>query len=74
MKTNRQIVRDLKAEGFDLTTITKGVVHVRCSQCQSLVICGVSTHERGCPNARHECEGCNELVPLNQRYCADCMN
>ncbi len=45
---------------------------VRCSQCQALVINGVPTHEHGCPNAVHECAGCNELIPMKQKYCQSC--
>ena len=46
---------------------------VKCSQCNALVINGVPTHEKGCPNAVHECAGCNNLIPMNQRYCSDCQ-
>lgn len=62
----------LMDRGFDLSRTTQGGYKVRCSQCEALVINGVATHEHGCPNAVHECKGCNELIPLKQRYCADC--
>lgn len=44
----------LKRHGFDLTRFdrTTGYHRVRCSQCEAMVINGVATHERGCPNAR----------------------
>jgi hypothetical protein len=60
------------ALGFDSSELAKGFVRVRCSQCESLVINGIATHEHGCPNATHECNGCNELIPMRQRYCQDC--
>lgn len=46
---------------------------VRCQSCQALVINGVPTHEHGCPDAMHECAGCNTFVPQRQRYCGDCQ-
>jgi hypothetical protein len=64
----------LRALGFDRAEhvpFTKQY-SVRCSQCDALAINGVPTHERGCPNAVHECHGCNTLIPMNQRYCEDC--
>ena len=45
---------------------------IRCSSCAALVINGTPCHERGCPAATHECNGCNERIPVNQRYCQDC--
>ena len=45
---------------------------VRCSQCEALVICGIPTHETGCPNATRECRGCNNLIPIRETYCKDC--
>ena len=45
---------------------------VRCSQCEALVVNGVACHETGCPNDRHECAGCNAIVPRGAKYCADC--
>lgn len=45
---------------------------IRCSQCASLVVNGIPLHERGCPNDTHECNGCNERIPANQRYCNSC--
>lgn len=45
---------------------------VKCSCCEATVINGVPVHERGCRNEMHECKGCNELIPMNQRYCEEC--
>lgn len=64
----------LRALGFDQSAhvpFTKRY-RVKCSQCEALAINGVPTHEQGCPNAVHECQGCNELISMRQRYCADC--
>lgn len=45
----------------------------RCSQCEVLVINNTPCHETGCPNARHECRGCDALIPVRQKYCEDCQ-
>lgn len=61
--------------GFDRSANTFGrenLLSVACSQCESMVINGVPTHERGCPNTKHECAGCEALVPRGQKYCEDC--
>ena len=65
----------LRALGFDLTTYNRrtGYYSPRCSQCEACVINGVACHETGCPNATHECQGCNEVIPQSARYCADCQ-
>ena len=66
----------LHALGFDASANTFGrprMFSVACSQCQALVINGTPTHEHGCPNAMHECNGCYELVPIGVRYCTDCQ-
>ena len=69
----------LASRGFDRSAISHEespgdfIVNVGCSCCEALVINGTPTHERGCPNAVHECSGCNELIPLRQRYCSDCQ-
>lgn len=68
-------IATLRLMGFDLAKhipFTKRF-HVGCSSCQALSINGHPTHETGCPNARHECRGCNQLIPVNQRYCGDCQ-
>ncbi len=46
-------IQELRNLGFDKTVRT-GVkrYYVSCSQCEALVINGLPTHERGCPNAR----------------------
>lgn len=64
----------LRLHGFDASKhkpFTSNF-YVRCSQCQAMCINGVATHEHGCPNAKHECSGCNEVIPANQKYCQDC--
>ena len=68
-------LQTLIALGFDRSShvaFTKQF-KVRCSQCEALVINNVPCHETGCPNARHECKGCNEFIPLRHTYCANCM-
>jgi hypothetical protein len=60
------------ALGFDNSELAKGFVRVRCSQCEMLAINGTATHEHGCPNATHECNGCSVVIPMRQRYCQDC--
>jgi len=64
----------LQALGFDGSTQIRftRTFDVRCSCCEALVINGTPTHERGCPNAKHECAGCSNIVPANQKYCEDC--
>lgn len=63
----------LVAMGFDLSQHIPftNQWRVKCSQCQALAINGTPTHETGCPNAMHECRGCNAIIPMNQRYCED---
>jgi hypothetical protein len=65
---------ELVARGFDFSTAIpfKTAWHVRCSQCEALCINGVATHETGCPNATHECRGCNEILPMRVEWCEDC--
>jgi hypothetical protein len=67
-------LRTLRSLGFDLSQrADKGIYRVRCSQCVPMVINSVPTHETGCPNAMHECKGCNAMLTAQQgRYCADC--
>ena len=67
------LLAHVHAYGFDASTrSTTGGVHLRCSQCQALAINGIGTHEHGCPHAVHVCKGCNALVPVRVRYCAEC--
>jgi len=54
----------LEARGFD--------EHGRCDSCEALSINGIRCHETGCPNARHECAGCNALIPVREKYCPEC--
>ena len=68
MRTAQQIENGLILMGFDLSEGR----HVGCSQCSPSVINGTACHEYGCPNETHECHGCCNIVPKNQRYCEDC--
>ena len=45
-------LQQLNELGFDLSSYLPGsrTWWPRCSQCQVMVINGVPTHERGCPN------------------------
>lgn len=65
---------ELRARGFDASTRIAFTKHccVRCSHCAVIVINGVPAHEHGCPNAMHECKGCNALIPERADWCADC--
>jgi hypothetical protein len=68
-----QMYQNLLARGFDATEHTRSrFARPKCSQCEVLVINGVACHETGCSNAVHECHGCNELIPMRQKYCAEC--
>ena len=69
-------IKSLAARGFDKSRQVKPGEHIRvgCSQCEALCINGVPTHEIGCPNAMHECAGCNEIIPMRQKYCATCIS
>ena len=65
---------ELEALGFDESEPSEdGYLRVRCSSCEALVIQGVPCHEGGCPRQMHECNGCNALIPVRQRYCEDCQ-
>jgi len=60
--------------GFDRSHPTgRSGLKVACSQCEAVAINSVPCHETGCPHATHECAGCNELLPMNQKYCKDCQ-
>lgn len=74
----RHTLETLHARAFDNTTNTFGrpsLFSVACSQCQSLVINGVPTHETGCPNATKECAECVARIPARPwaKYCEDCQ-
>jgi hypothetical protein len=72
-QTQRRILA-LESRGFDQSYIVRGgLIRVRCSQCAAATINGIACHETGCPNAVHECHGCNALVPIRVKYCADCL-
>lgn len=55
--------------GFNISRFPR----ISCDQCAAVVINNIPCHEHGCPNAMHECNGCNELIPMRQKYCPDCM-
>ena len=59
----------LERRGFNVSRYPR----VSCDQCEVVCINGIACHETRCPNARHECNGCNNLVPINVRYCEDCQ-
>lgn len=56
-RSTMPVAQSLRKRGFDESTYDRstGYTRVRCSQCQALVICGVPTHETGCPNERNTC-------------------
>lgn len=62
-------------QGFDATEYDRRIRRYRvcCSQCQMMAINGTPTHEQGCPNAKHECKGCNKVISANVKYCEDCQ-
>lgn len=57
---------------FDRDAPCEAHVTAGCDSCAMLTINGIPCHETGCPNMRHECRGCNERIPVRDRYCADC--
>lgn len=63
----------VSAMGFDRSFSDSKSVTIRCSQCAACVVNGVPIHESGCPNEKHECHGCNSLVPRGVKYCEDCQ-
>jgi hypothetical protein len=68
-------VSQMEALGFDQTEDTgEGTLLIKCSRCEALVINGIATHERGCPNQTGECVECGAVVPKRQRLCEDCAN
>lgn len=71
------IASDLIARGFTPVPVREGrritSWSARCDSCAPCVVNGVAIHERGCPNDRHECAGCNTLIPARSRYCGDCQ-
>jgi hypothetical protein len=62
-------VSDYEDMGFQRSPT--GRLH--CDQCEAVSINGLACHETGCPNAKHECNGCTNLIPVRQRYCEDCQ-
>lgn len=61
------LVASAKARGFDRSVaLRSGCVVVRCSGCEALVINGVATHERGCPQQTRICGRCGGQYPRGQ--------
>lgn len=73
MRAAAATLASLKARGFDKSRRSGKHYRIACSQCEALAINGVATHEHGCPNATHECKGCNALVSVRVTYCSDCQ-
>ncbi len=71
-KRSNQIAQ-LEARGFDeCRSVSRGQIHVGCSQCQASAINGIASHESGCRNQTFECKGCNARVSRRGAYCEDC--
>jgi len=71
-KTQQRLER-LIILGFKSSYIIRGgMIKPKCDQCEAIVINGIPCHETGCINTMHECSGCNEIIPLRQRYCEVC--
>lgn len=62
---------ELERLGFDRSIYFD---RLACSGCEACNINGVPCHETGCLNAMHECAGCNEIIPMRQKYCEGCSN
>lgn len=58
---------------YEMWGFTVNNNRVYCSQCQAMRINTILTHENGCPNEKYECHGCGNIIPRNQKYCADCQ-
>jgi hypothetical protein len=74
-------LESLYHRGFDLSTPEgrdeygrfSAAIVVRCSQCAALVICGVPTHEHGCPNGRcYDCRECGQRYYRDAEAAAQC--
>lgn len=79
MRVKYSVLDKMFDRGFDRSAYIgkaqageRRAVRVSCSQCQALGINGVACHETGCPNAKHDCKGCDTLIPARQKYCEDC--
>ena len=73
------LLDELLAQGFDESYVSEPAskrrpiaVHIGCSQCEALVICGIATHETGCPNRMFECAECGGPTPNRSKLCEDC--
>jgi hypothetical protein len=65
---------ELESWGFDQCRkdSTGDLITVRCSQCNAKCVNGTPIHEKGCPNEKHWCKGCNTVIPVRFKYCSDC--
>jgi len=46
-------LQSIRDQGFDKSVrLGTKSLYVGCSQCEALVVNGIPTHERGCPNAK----------------------
>lgn len=54
--STKSLAQRLRERGFDQSEYDRSSGHtrVKCSQCQALVINGIATHERGCPNDKKD--------------------
>lgn len=74
MAKTKQRLESLIIRGFDDSHVIRGgLIKIKCSACQAAKIGGVPCHETGCPNATHGCHGCDEAIPVKQKYCQDCL-
>lgn len=67
----RSALDDLRFMGFDEShnvRFTSGY-KVKCSCCSAMVINGVPTHERGCPNQLVKCRECGSMVKKGEVCC-----
>lgn len=62
----------LTDRGFDRSERRGQKLHVRCSQCEVVTICGIACHETGCPNQTRSCDECGQPIPKRQRLCESC--
>jgi len=66
-------LQTLRKLGFDRSRhvpFTKQYV-AACSHCEALAIQGTPCHETGCPQAVHECRGCDTLISRGT-WCEAC--
>lgn len=61
----------LRFKGFDESYNVRftSTYKVKCSCCSAMVINGIPTHERGCPNQLVECPECGSMVKKGEVCC-----